>query len=315
MRANYKHIFQYHRSLFLGLLTMVLLSACEKDPPLPIEVECPPKTEEGLKYFFLGHPYVDRDELDPRIELMDRSRFDQWWLGGDMVSETTEKFSNLIYLEELFQISNPTTFWTLGNHDTRNGNQHWITDFTGRETYYTAPNNGMTMMILNMNLPWGDCASMNEQFDMIEAVCDTISESSHLVVLMHQVVWDSVDLSVDVFEFANTNYKHWQARCNPTGYFYNDIYPLLADVQDRGIQVVCVSGDGGQKDQKTGSIKSSDGIWFLLSGINNYNERDPDKRALLPPDQVLIFEHWPENRELTWTFENLDSLSQVSHCE
>lgn len=294
---------------WLGILLLLVSTACEHDPV--IIPDCP--TDTRSRYLFLGHTYAGRDRVDPKIEALDLGHFSQVWLGGDVCSETTESRSTLEYLDKLFGLDRPGTLWTLGNHDVRNGNQQWITEFTGRPTFYAQGHKGFTSLVLNMNLG-NDCVQIDAQFDLIEQVCDTIKESPYLIVLTHQAVWDSISTDVDVGAFANTNFAHWKARCSPKGRFRSSVYPLLEKVQQRGIQVFVVCGDGGQKPQKTGAYRSAEGIQFLVSGLNNANLSEADAKQA-PADHVLIFNHDLQQNSLKWEFVELDVLLEQQVCK
>ncbi|MFT7545150.1 MAG: hypothetical protein ACI8YO_001935 [Gammaproteobacteria bacterium] len=120
----------------------------------------------------------------------------QIWLGGDICSETSREQSTMYYLENLFCVSSDTTHFALGNYDMRNGNLHYITDVTQRPTCYTSTFNGITLMVLNTNfghMGVYDTIQMKMQFEMIENVCDSIENSSHLIILSHHVFWGLVE--------------------------------------------------------------------------------------------------------------------------
>ena len=104
-----------------------------------------------------------------------------------MCTETTKLESTVAYLDALFNLSDPLTHWTLGNHDTRNGNIEFITNRTKRNTFYTVYENGMTIMLLNLSLGHvpalePSCDLRDEQYKMMLSVFDSIENSSHLIV-------------------------------------------------------------------------------------------------------------------------------------
>ncbi len=115
--------------LFKLLVFSLLFYSCQKDEEINSDKN---KSDENeiiseidssgiLDYLYLGHPYQSNSKVDKRLEEMDLSKFSQIWLGGDVCSETTQTQSTLTYLDNLFDLSNPGNFWSLGNQDIRNG--------------------------------------------------------------------------------------------------------------------------------------------------------------------------------------------------
>lgn len=97
--------------------------------------------------------------------------------------------------------------------------------------------------------------------------------------------------------------------CQPPGSFEQLVYPLLRQVQKRGVQVLLIAGDLGQR-QKTFEFRTAEGIYFLGTGINNSLDPAfaPDYVTNFDPDRVLLFEHFPEERRLEWEFVLLEKL-------
>lgn len=272
----------------------------------------------SLSYLFLGHIYhwqTAGNKVDKRLETFNMAGFDQVWLGGDICSETTKQPETVSYIDNLFDVGKPGNFWTLGNHDIRNGKLGRITSRTGRNTYYTEYLNGITVVVLNTNFDeihkddsTAMCAASMEQYRFLDSVLDTVKASSHLILLMHHVIWEK---KVDPYHWTYTNYykKDWRFFCDSNATFDNVVYPRLVRIQERGVKVICVAGDSGTRDwginKKYGHKRTREGVNFLASGINNskYNFADSAIK-----DKVLIFNHIPENEDLTWGFHDLDSL-------
>jgi len=258
--------------------------------------------KDTLKYIFFGHCYQAEtvgDKVDYRIEDFDFSDYDGIWLGGDCCSEATLKFSTVKYMDSLFDLSNSLTFWALGNHDTRNGNWEWIRYFTKRKTFYTTTQRGITYIVLNTNILPNDCELLDQQYEIIKNVCDTISSSSHLILLMHHGIWNNVPgIPPNPSTYAHSSLPYWNSNCDDVNSnFVNSVYPKLIEVQNRGIQVICIMGDVGATAKKL-DFTSDDGIKFLGCGLYHNS----------PEDYVLIFQHIPKKRELTWNYYLLDEL-------
>jgi hypothetical protein len=296
------------KCLFLIFCLISLFFACQDAP------------KDHLQYLFLGHiyRYHDYKTVDTRIEKLDRSQFDGFWLGGDICMDATREESILDYLDDLFDLSNENTHWAVGNHDVRNGNVQWITNRTKRPTFYTKTKNDITYFVMDTNLGFmkkfkDKCEEKHTQTELLRQVLDTIQHSSHLIILTHHVIWGGIPGIKGCYEIANACAPFYSFRCDTTLKFYPKIYKELTKVQKRGVQVIVVSGDGGQQSKGYHFI-SNDSMHFLMSGINNSLDlkRAPafyqDKDFNFNPDSVLIFHHYPKKRELTWEFRNLNEM-------
>ncbi len=258
---------------------------------------------ETLKYIFMGHTYQfgsGGTRVDERIEQLDLSVYEGIWLGGDICSEATLEYSTIEYIDGLFDLSNPNTYWAFGNHDIRNENLEWIHEFSGRETFYAHYQNGFTSIILNTNLVPSQCEQLNNQYYMIEDVCDTIQQSSHLILLMHHGIWRGVPDLPPPACYAHSDLMYWNSNCfSVNSTFVNSIYPMLLEVENRGIEVICILGDMGAYKKKF-DMQSVDSISFLGCGLNNS-----------PEDYVLIMEYETGTRNFNHSFHNLDSLANT----
>jgi hypothetical protein len=257
--------------------------------------------QDTLSFVFIGHCYQINtvgDKVDFRVEALDLSEFSGVWLGGDVCSEAMLNYTTVQYIDTLFDLGNPNTHWALGNHDARNGNWEWYEEFTGRETYYSYASHGITRIIMNSNLLPTNCEMLEEQFKIITKVCDTISESSDLVLLMHHGLWRDIPNLPSPGVYGQSDLRYWNANCDSVNtQFVDVIYPKLIEVKQRGVHVTCVMGDMGVSYKKF-DMFSTDSIRFMGCGLY-YNE---------PDDNILIIEKSNTNSPLRFTFHNLDSL-------
>lgn len=291
-------------SLHVFFVALTLCSACQGDAE--------------KHYIFLGHPYDWHNgaRVDPRLERLDYSHFDQIWLGGDVCSRTTEQPQTLVYLDSLFNLDAPGTHWALGNHDVMFGHPERLSQATGRPSFYSAWVDGMVVLVLNTNLFWPypsrpaqeNCEEKEAQLDLIQQITDTIQQASHLVILHHYGLFTELKPAKDADAF-NLNPAILQATCDSASFVTPWLYPRLARVQNRGVQVVLIGGDFGMR-AKTYAAKTAEGIWLLGSGINNSVDRRyaPDYVTNFDADKVLILHHLPKQRSLSWSFADLDSL-------
>ncbi|MGB1205886.1 MAG: hypothetical protein ACPG5B_09580 [Chitinophagales bacterium] len=307
------------RLFFLNFCIILLFASCQKTPEVPYIA---PVIEK--KYIFLGHTYdwayyAQGNKVDPRLEQFDFSPYHQIWLGGDICTETTKEPQTMSYLNNLFSIASSNTHWALGNHDVRQRNVQYITDFTKRPTFYATYVDGMCLVVLNTNLnhpqakvPEGEdeCDLQNQQYAMLETISDTITKASHLVVLHHHsLVSDYIE---DINQSDPNSYlPELPFACEPTGRFHELVYPKMQAVQERNIQVVFISGDFGTR-AKEYEYQTADGIYFLGSGINNtypLTTIDEDSFVIaFGPDKVLELHRNIETKTFSWQFLDLDSL-------
>lgn len=283
---------------FRSLLVFILICTS-------ISSEISAQSSDTLKYIFLGHIKKKQnglDKVDPRVEAIDFTNYDRIWLGGDVTDESNLYYSNLLYIDSLFDVSNPSNHWAFGNHDLRNYNDEWLREITGKKTYYTHYENGITSMVLNLAITPSDCEKLDDQFRMIQTVCDSIQESTHLIILSHHCVWNDVPGLPEPSLYANSNLKAWIANCydKPAG-FVNVIYPLLKSVKEKGITVINILGDCGVFNKGT-EMTSDDDVIFISSGISS-NSQDE-----YGPDKLLILKHVPSEGFLGLEFHELDSL-------
>ena len=276
---------------------------------------------KNQQYIFIGHSYdwkaKDGNRVDPRIEQLDLSKYDQIWLGGDICARTSEDPATLSYLDELFGITKNNCHWALGNHDINKGNPALIEQKTGRPSFYSHYTDGLTFLVLNTNLghpqlPAPDssalCQQLNQQFSLLKKVCDTIQESAYLILLHHHALISN-ELADHQINVSDKWHYVWPAlpfACTPTGSFEELAYPILTKVQQKGTQVVLIGGDIGQRS-KGFEFQTKEGIWFLGSGINNSMDPRyvPEYVTNRNPDSILVFDYDLEKQKLEWTFEAL----------
>ncbi len=268
----------------------------------------------NYKYLFTAHTYMGESTIDTRLVELDKSGYDNIWLGGDICSETLISKSNMDYLNEQLRIGEPHNYFTLGNHDRRNGNLEYFEKFIGKKSYYADYYNGITTIVLDTNLDPSDCENLNNQFKMICNVTDTISKSSHLILLFHWGLWSGIPGLPDPIIYAHTNLIYWNANCDSTNNNFSQmIYPQLVDVKNRGVKVICIMGDMGASYKKV-DMRSDDGIIFLGCGLYNIvYSGDEDEWRTKEKDVILEFNHNVANKSLTWNFRDLDSMINVQH--
>ena len=283
---------------YLNFFLLSLIISCTSDNQTNNHIQ---------KYLYLGHIYHSDSLIDNRISSLALEDYDQIWLGGDLCSETTASYGTLEYLDEIFDLNNPNTHWTLGNHDIRNGNLNWIKEKTGRPFFYSNSFQKITLIVLNTFFfmeGMYDTINMNFQYEMVKNICDTIENNNYLVVLMHGMMWKNIPGLDSAENYANTDCSHFIMHKTPDMTFSEGIYPLLRQVQHKGIEVICISGDFGQK-QTSYEANSEDNIIFIGSGITSntpYHSKFPSAGQ---DDKYLELEYNTLTDELSWVFKKL----------
>lgn len=279
------------RSIVLYFFVFVgLLSSCERDAIIITDIE-----PQIRSYLHIAHTRTaENPKLDSVAEKIDYKAFDMLWLGGDMAHLTSKDDATMTLLDSIVDLKNSNTLWALGNHDYSDLNR--INAFTKREPYYAYHKDGITFLILDTQDSFS--AIVGKQKEMLNAVTDTIKESSHLVVLHHKLFWmyANKDLEPQIDSISNGKFGDCFHCINPNN-FYTDVYPKLVEVKQRGIEVICIAGDLGFK-AKTFDYTTPEGIQFLASGIS-FLESD---------NKALLFTHDITNKNLTWEVKLISDL-------
>jgi len=241
-------------------------------------------------YIHLSHTrYFNNDNIDSDISKIPLNDYDLIMLGGDMMDLTSVDNFTMDLVDDLYDLGAPTTLWTLGNHDYTN--TALVSDYTGRDSYYTYHQDGITYLVLDSQLDTSKI--INGQLDLVQSVLDTISESSHLIILTHHLIWlaDDGELATMADSISNAPLSDcWY--CIQPNNFYTDIYPQLIEIENKGIDVICIGGDIGNRANEYQHL-TLDGIQYLASGIF-YPKKEEN--------QILRFEHEVTSGLLTWEF-------------
>lgn len=277
------------RKTTLLLLPIFLLLTCQKplDPAL-----------KDAKYLHIAHTRSygeSKDKVMKAVEELDYSPFDVLMLGGDLAYESSGSIETLKYLDSIFDLKNPKTLWSLGNHDYRD-HPELIPEITGRPNFYTFHENGITF--LNFDSQADSCNTSGAQLELFKNVTDTLNETRTLILLHHKLIWmlDHGDMQKQLDEVANGGFGGCFF-CTQPNNFYREVYPKLAKLKKKGIQIICLAGDIGAKVKEYEYV-NSDGIVFLASGLKDGSSSN----------KALIFRHNSEDGKLKWKYEFLSEL-------
>ncbi len=276
-----------HNLTLLIFLVLSVLTSCG-------QIEKTKKIKK-FKYLHLSHTRIDNNPaMVDKVESADFSKYDMLWLGGDMAFTSSISESSMQHIDSILDVKNPNTLWSLGNHDYTN--VVILEKFTKRPRYYTYHKNRITILVLDTQ----DSLSsiVGNQLDLVKSVCDTINESTHLIVLSHKLIWMLGNKSLESqIPFTSNGRVGDCFHCLQSNNFYTTVYPILSNVAKRGTEVILIGGDIGMKTNQF-EYKNKDGIHFLASGID-YTKSD---------NKVLIFYHNIKNNSLKWKFESINDL-------
>jgi hypothetical protein len=259
------------------------------------------QSDSALRFIFVPHPRSD-DQVNQSVYSgiagIDFTKYDVVMLGGDITYSTSKDSETLAYCDNLFDLGSPNTLWSLGNHDVQSGHRSLIKKFTGRESYYSYSRDGMTFIVLDTELDANSFSSTfikGNQLQMVKDVCDSITESRYLIVLHHRFMWM---INNDYFKPMLTDSIAASSRSLDTTNFYSDIYPLLQNVRNKGIQVLVFGGD---KSKINVVYSPEDGITFYAARLST---DIPDNI-----NNVIVLSYSLQNKELTRNFVPLSEVT------
>lgn len=264
--------------LFCGLI----IFGCKKEPtPSPIF--------QSEKYLHISHTRgINQGEVHPKLENLDYSEYDMLWLGGDIDLHTSADEPTMKIWDDLYDFGDPNTLWAMGNHDV--DSLPLVESYTNRPTFYTYQKNQITFLVLDTQMD--STRISGEQLQLIKTVTDTLSKSRTLVILTHKLLWlyNNPEIEHLINIIPNGGFGTCSYCINPNN-FYEDIYPELLNVKQRGIDVFCIAGDLGFNESEF-EHKTAEGIYFLASGL------DITKNI----NKILVFETQENDLSLAWEF-------------
>lgn len=248
-----------------------------------------------VEYVHISHTLTDKNpEVAEAAASIDYSKFDMRWLGGDMAFLSSIDEETIQNIDLIFDIGHTNTLWSLGNHDYDNLNLLEL--YTRRPTFYTHHKNGITFLLIDSQKL--DLFTRGSQKSFIDSTISNVANSTHLILLHHKLFWlygdEILEPQIDRISNSGLGEELWNIYPNE---FYNNTYPALAELEQNGVEVICIGGDIGNKAKKFEYL-TSEGIDFLASGIdfessNNY---------------ALVFQHDTLSKNLTWEYTNINDL-------
>ena len=155
------------------------------------------------------------------------------------------------------------------------------------------------------------CEDRIEQAEFIQTLLDTLQNTKQLVLLTHWVIWGETEANIPCQVLANNCLSTFQFLCaDGATRFPPFLYDKLIALEERGIEVIVASGDGGIFTKKF-HHQTREGIDFFISGIFSTLDRNnppTNVEVNLNPDSILIFTQKENTQKLSWEFVGLDDL-------
>ena len=274
------------RLLFLLVLTLIFGNAYSQSDSI-------------LQFIFVPHPRSEdkvHQTVLPSIEKIDFTKYNMIFLGGDITYYTSINRVSMDYCNNLFNLGSPNTLWTMGNHDL--SSPALVEEYTGRKRFYTYFRDGITFMVLDTELDsegFNSSFISGDQLEMIKTVSDTISTSATLIVLHGRLIW-MVDNPVFYEKIDSVAESTKQL---DTTNFFQEVYPLLQIISNKGINVYCLGGD---KSKINIEYFTEDNIVFLTSTMA---PEFPDSI-----NDVMVFKYNQNTSFLSWNFVRLDKIEK-----
>ena len=251
---------------------------------------------DTIQYLFMGHPRSDDRDHEyvlKTVEKLDYSKFELLLLGGDLTWNTSEQISTLEYCDTIFNLGDTNTHLAMGNHDIDNIAS--LLSYTQKDRYYSFSRNNLTFIVLDTELTTPDISG--SQLDLIKAVTDTIKNSDYLVLIHHRILWmaNNPDLAhlKDSIAASSRNLS--------SSNFFDEVYPELQKVKNKGIQIYCIAGD---RTDINIEYAIEDSIQFIASGMVG---TFPDTNNF-----VVVFTHFPQEHILNYEFVPLSELDTLA---
>ncbi|MDX2360013.1 MAG: metallophosphoesterase [Crocinitomicaceae bacterium] len=265
------------------VICALVLAACQ-------ETIVPDEELEVKEYICISRTRTDSSLVLPQEVINnDLLQYDLLMLGGDLALLSSEDTTTLSLLDAQFDLGAPTTLWAMGNHDYTD--VPLASSYTKRPTFYTFYQDGISFMVLDTQMD--SCSILGEQKQMFDNVIDTISASSHLVILHHKMIWmvDDPVLHNQIDSISNGPMGNWIFCLHPNNYL-QEIYPDLVKLEQKDIDVVCIAGDIGLHVNEFEYV-TPQGVTYLATGMEYSSDEN----------KILKLTHTPDTRELTWRFE------------
>jgi hypothetical protein len=284
---------RFLKLISFGLLLLIFIQSTSHVYSQKIENS---KDELINRYIHISHTrgYLSGEIIDTIASQIDYSLFDLTLLGGDLATDYTQFPQSIGIVDSIFDLSSDHTLLSLGNHEY--SGLDLVLQSTNRPKYYVYWKDNITFLVIDTQDSLSNLTG--DQLQLIQAVCDTIQFSKYLMLLHHKLIWmvGNPDLESSINSTANGEFGDCFYCTNPNN-FYSDVYPLLLNVRERNIGIICLAGDIGTK-VKQFQYMTPDSIFFIASGIE---AGDPD-------NEVLMMENNLASGKLSWEFISLQSL-------
>lgn len=258
--------------------------------------------DSTFKFIFVPHVRSEDQQnqtVNPGIAKIDFSRYSLKMLGGDLAYNTSKSRTTMKYLDSLFDLKNPNTLWSLGNHDIEEGDTNLIKEFTGRPLFYSYARDGITFVVLNTELAANGFTATyikSPQLDTLKSVCEkvTSADTKFFIVLHSRYMWM---IGNSYFTQTMKDSIAASSKSMTETNWYADIEPLLKNVQAKGIKVIVFGGD-----------KSKINVTYTKDSITYYAARMENTFSDSVNNCIVI--NYVKNKSITCTYVTLKDINK-----
>ncbi len=258
--------------------------------------------DSTFKFIFVPHVRSEDETnqtVNPGIAKIDFSRYSLKMLGGDLAPQTSKSEKTMKYLDSLFDLKNPNTLWTLGNHDLEEGDSNLIKKYTGKPLFYPYARDGIQFMVLNTELSavqFSETYIKSPQLDTLKAVCArvTSADTKFFVVLHSRYMWMIGNTYFTKAKFLDSIAASSKSLTKTN--WYTEVEPQLQLVRAKGIKVLVFGGD-----------KSQINVTYVKDSITYYAARM--ENTFIDEVNNVITLDYVKNKSITCKYVTLNKIN------
>ena len=295
------------RSWTLGVLIFsAMIAGCGESS----QSDTDNSTGPGSKYLFIGHAYnraAMDNTIDPRLTQIDFNQYDGIWWGGDVTVNPNLSQDQMAYLRTTARMDHPNTLWAFGNHEYDPEAIKLASESLEKPIFHFWRDGQLGVFVFNSSLAKADCENKNDQLNALRKAVKTESGIDQFVFLSHHAIWCDIVPESEIRAVANSVRPNQLLGCSVETTFSDVVQPLLHEMVDRGVQVLCLAGDAGIRPQKNGAWKDDQGIEYVVCGIGDSKDHARDS-ITYQNDELLVLHS--TSQLLSWELSPIVSLSE-----
>jgi len=238
-------------------------------------------------YLYLSHTRTENnDSLHRSVYQLNFKHFEIKLLGGDLGYKTFND-NMLKKADSLFDLKNPQTLWSIGNHD-HTTNEIFL-DATLRNKYYTYVKNNITFIVLDSQDSLSSIVGKQREF--LIQVLDTLN-TKNIIIMSHKLIYmDQHPILDKLINDTCNGIKGNCFYCHNTNNFQKEIYPKLLEVKNKGKNIIWIGGDLGMKKTQFEFVDENE-IIFLGNGMES-NRKNNDLLLIYNDEKDIHYKFIP----------------------